>query len=164
MLSGSCSAMTLSQIEQAAGVLPTREIDPMTIAENPEELARLTNWACDQIRGGSLLVYSSGAPAKVQVVQERLGHAPAAALVEKAFGTLAVALADRGVRTFVVAGGETSAAVLQALHIRMLSFGDEIDRGVPWARSLEPEGFVFALKSGNFGSRTFFIKALERAR
>jgi uncharacterized protein YgbK (DUF1537 family) len=164
MLSGSCSAMTLSQIEQAAGVMPTREIDPMTIAENPEELARLTNWACDQIRGGSLLVYSSGAPAKVQAVQERLGHAPAAALVEKAFGTLAVALADRGVRTFVVAGGETSAAVLQALHIRMLTFGDEIDRGVPWARSQEPEGFMFALKSGNFGTRNFFAKALERAR
>jgi uncharacterized protein YgbK (DUF1537 family) len=144
--------------------MPTREIDPMTIAENPDELPRLIDWACDRIRGGSILVYSSGAPGKVRVVQERLGHAPAAALVESTFGTLARALADRGVRTFVVAGGETSAAVLQALQIRMLAFGDELDPGVPWAFSLEPGGFVFALKSGNFGTRNFFAKALERAR
>jgi 3-dehydrotetronate 4-kinase len=164
MLSGSCSAATLAQIEQVAGVLPTREIDPMKIAENPGELPRLIEWASDQVAAGSVLLYSSGGPDKVQAVQQRLGHAPAAALVEKTFGSLAVALAGRGVRTFVVAGGETSGAVLEALKIRMLTFGDELDPGVPWTSSLEPDGFVFALKSGNFGSRNFFVKALERAR
>ena len=97
-------------------------------------------------------------------MQQRLGHLSAASLVEKAFGALAVALAGRGVRTFVVAGGETSAAVLQALRIRMLTFGDELDPGVPWTSSLDPDGFVFALKSGNFGTRNFFAKALECAR
>ena len=164
MLSGSCSAATLAQIEQAAGLMPAREIDPVTIAENPDELPRLIDWACDQIAAGSVLLYSSGGPGKVQSVQQRLGHTSAAGLVEKTFGSLAVALAGRGVRTFVVAGGETSAAVLQALGIRALTFGDELDPGVPWALSLEPEGYVFALKSGNFGSRNFFAKALERAR
>ena len=164
MLSGSCSAATLAQIEQVAGVLPTREIDPMKIAENPGELPRLIEWASDQVAAGSVLLYSSGGPGKVQAVQQRLGRAPAAALVEKTFGSLAVALAGRGVRTFVVAGGETSGAVLEALKIRMLTFGDELDPGVPWTSSLEPAGFVFALKSGNFGSRNFFAKALELAR
>ena len=110
------------------------------------------------------MLYSSGGPGKVQSVQQRLGHASAAGLVEKTFGAIAVALAGRGVRTFVVAGGETSAAVLQALGIRMLTFGDELDPGVPWTLSLDPTGFVFALKSGNFGSRKFFAKALERVR
>jgi uncharacterized protein YgbK (DUF1537 family) len=100
----------------------------------------------------------------VQAVQQHLGHAQAAALVERTFGSLATALAERGVRTFVVAGGETSGAVLEALRIRMLTFGEELDPGVPWTSSLEPEGFVFALKSGNFGSPNFFVKALERAR
>jgi uncharacterized protein YgbK (DUF1537 family) len=164
MLSGSCSAMTLSQIEQAAGALPTREIDPMTIAENPEELPRLIDWASEKIAGGSLLLYSSGDPSRVQAVQQRLGHAAASGLVEKTFGAIAVALADRGVRTFVVAGGETSGAVLQALRIRILTFGDELDPGVPWTSSLDPAGYVFALKSGNFGTRNFFVKALECAR
>jgi uncharacterized protein YgbK (DUF1537 family) len=136
----------------------------MKIAGNPDELPRLIDWACDQIAGGSVLLYSSGGPGKVQAVQERLGHSTAASLVEETFGSLAVALAGCGVRTFVVAGGETSGAVLQALRIRMLTFADELDPGVPWTRSLDPDGFVFALKSGNFGSRNFFAKALELAR
>ena len=164
MLSGSCSAATLAQVEAAAAVMPTRAIDPVRIAQDPAELSQLVDWACDRITGGSLLLYSSGEPAKVQAVQQRLGHMSAAGLVEQTFGSIAVALADRGVRTFVVAGGETSAAVLQALRIRMLTFGDELDPGVPWTASLEPDGFVFALKSGNFGTRDFFAKALECAR
>jgi uncharacterized protein YgbK (DUF1537 family) len=164
MLSGSCSATTLSQVERAADLMPTREVDPMKIAGNPAELPHLIDWACDQVAAGSVLLYSSGEPAKVRSVQQRLGQTTAAGLVEQSFGSLAVALADRGVRTFVVAGGETSAAVLQALGIRVLTFGDELDPGVPWARSLDPDGYVFALKSGNFGSRNFFAKALERAR
>jgi len=69
-----------------------------------------------------------------------------------------------GARRLVIAGGETSGAVLQALRIRMLTFGDELDPGVPWASSLDPAGYVFALKSGNFGTRNFFVKALECAR
>ena len=164
ILSGSCSAATLAQIDQVAGVMPARALDPMKIAEDPGELSRLIGWACDQVASGSVLLYSSAGPGEVQAVQQRLGHAPAAALVEQTFGSLAVALAGRGVRTFVVAGGETSGAVLEALRIRMLTFGDELDPGVPWSSSLEPDGFVFALKSGNFGSRNFFVKALERAR
>jgi 3-dehydrotetronate 4-kinase len=164
MLSGSCSAATLSQVEQAAGSMPSREVDPLQIAGNSDELPRLIDWACDKIAAGSVLLYSSSQPGRVQATQQRLGHASAAGLVEQTFGALAVALAERGVRTFVVAGGETSAAVLQALKIRMLTFGDELDPGVPWTRSLDPEGYVFALKSGNFGSRHFFVKALERAR
>lgn len=164
MLSGSCSAMTLAQIERARGAMPAREIDPMALAENPGELSRLLEWARAQVAGGSMLLYSSGEPARVQAVQQRLGHEAASGLVETTFGSIAAALADRGVRTFVVAGGETSGAVLQALRIRMLTFGDELDPGVPWTSSLDPAGFVFALKSGNFGTQDFFVKALECAR
>jgi len=164
ILSGSCSAATLSQVEEAAGVMPTREIDPLKIAGSSAQLPRLIDWACEQIEHGSMLLYSSGDRDKVQAVQREVGHIAAARLVENAFSAIAVALAERGVRTFVVAGGETSAAVLQALRIRVLTFGDELDPGVPWTSSLEPEGFVFALKSGNFGSRNFFVKALERTR
>ena len=164
MLSGSCSAMTLSQIEHASGLMPTHEIDPLKVAEDPSELPRLIDWASDRIRRGGVLVYSSGRPDVVRAVQERLGREQAASLIESLFGSLATALAGCGVRTFVVAGGETSAAVLHALRIRTLTFGDELDPGVPWTWSLDPAGFVFALKSGNFGTREFFAKALEHVR
>jgi uncharacterized protein YgbK (DUF1537 family) len=97
----------------------------------------------------------------VRNAQRELGRSEAAALLEHAFGALAVALARDGIRRFIVAGGETSGAVLDALGIRMIGFGEEIDPGVPWTRSLDPEGFDLALKSGNFGSPEFFIKALQ---
>jgi uncharacterized protein YgbK (DUF1537 family) len=164
MLSGSCSAATRSQIDHAAGLMPTCEIDPLQLAEDPAEVDRLIDWACDRIRRGAILLYSSGRPEVVLGVQERLGRGPAAALVEATFGAIATALAGCGVRTFVVAGGETSAAVLQALGIRSLAFGEELDPGVPWTSSLAPPGFVFALKSGNFGTPEFFAKALERVK
>ena len=164
ILSGSCSAATLSQIDHAAGAMPSRAIDPILVADDPAELSRVINWACDRIDSGGVLLFSSAPPESVRRVQERFGGASAASFVESMFGTIAAALADHGVRTFVVAGGESSAAVLHALRIRMLAFGDELDPGVPWTLSLEPPGFVFALKSGNFGSREFFVKALERAR
>ena len=164
MLSGSCSAMTLAQIEHAAGLMPTHEIDPLKVAEDPGEVPRVIDWACDRSRRGGILIYSSSRPDTVRAVQERLGRTSAASVVESAFASIAIGLAGCGVRTFVVAGGETSAAVLQALQIRTLAFGDELDPGVPWTSSLDPAGFVFALKSGNFGSREFFAKALEHVR
>ena len=64
-------------------------------------------------------------------------------------------------RTFVVAGGETSGAVAARLGLRRLRFGPEIDPGVPWTLHLGDPPVHVAFKSGNFGSEDFFLKALE---
>jgi uncharacterized protein YgbK (DUF1537 family) len=45
----------------------------------------------------------------------------------------------------------------------MIEFGDDIEPGVPWTHSIDPQGFTLALKSGNFGGPDFFIKALDEA-
>jgi uncharacterized protein YgbK (DUF1537 family) len=65
------------------------------------------------------------------------------------------------VQRFVVAGGETSGAVVEALGVRALAIGPEIDPGVPWTASVAGPPLLLALKSGNFGSREFFAKAFE---
>jgi uncharacterized protein YgbK (DUF1537 family) len=65
------------------------------------------------------------------------------------------------VRRFVVAGGETSGAVAEALGVRALAIGPEIAPGVPWTVSLGGEPMLLALKSGNFGGPDFFSKAFE---
>jgi uncharacterized protein YgbK (DUF1537 family) len=164
VLSGSCSAATLAQVQRLAGEVPARALDPVRLAEDARELPRLIDWASDQARRGlSFLLYSTARSDTVEAAQARLGRVQAAALLEGAFRQLATALGASGVRTFVVAGGETSGAVLQGLGIRLLGFGDEIDPGVPWSYSLDPEGFMLALKSGNFGSPDFFAKAIGTA-
>ena len=161
VLSGSGSAATLEQVRRLAAEVPYRSIDPLAIARDGAVLSELIKWAGEHVQRGPVLMYSTAPPETVRSVQRELGRGEAAALLDGAFGAIAAALAARGVRRFIVAGGETSGAVLEALGIRMIGFGEEIDPGVPWTRSLEPEGFDLALKSGNFGSPEFFIKALE---
>jgi len=64
------------------------------------------------------------------------------------------------VTRLVVAGGETSGAVVQALGITALKIGPQIDPGVPWTATQGAHPILLALKSGNFGSRDFFAKSL----
>jgi uncharacterized protein YgbK (DUF1537 family) len=75
---------------------------------------------------------------------------------------IAVRLVDAGVRRLVVAGGETSGAVVNALGITGLRIGPQIDPGVPWTASLNRPVLALALKSGNFGTPDFFTKAFAR--
>ncbi len=163
LLSGSCSAMTQTQVQRAVGSAPSYALDPLRLSADQQELPRLLEWARRQAREGSLLIYSTAAAEDIAKAHEGLGREAAASLIEGAFQQVAVVLAESGVRTFVVAGGETSGAVVQALGIRTLGFADEIEPGVPWTYSLDPEGYWLALKSGNFGSPDFFAKALGRA-
>jgi uncharacterized protein YgbK (DUF1537 family) len=111
-----------------------------------------------------VLVYSTAPADEVAEVQRRLGAASASSVTESALGEIARRLVAHGARTLVVAGGETSAAVLGALGIRALAVGDEIAPGVPWMRSLGEPSLTLALKSGNFGGPDFFLEALEAAR
>ncbi|HEV7327467.1 MAG TPA: nucleotide-binding domain containing protein, partial [Bosea sp. (in: a-proteobacteria)] len=107
------------------------------------------------------LVYSSDDPAEVAAVQDKLGRDKAGEIVEHAFAELARLLNAGGVTRLLVAGGETSGAVVQGLAIRTLEIGPEIDPGVPWTRVVDGPEMVVALKSGNFGAPDFFLKAWE---
>ena len=100
----------------------------------------------------------------VKAVQKVLGVEKAGHLVEDALASIARKLRDAGVRKFVVAGGETSGAVVQALDVRSLRIGPQIDPGVPATQSIGRPGdmpLALALKSGNFGATDFFAKALK---
>jgi uncharacterized protein YgbK (DUF1537 family) len=97
----------------------------------------------------------------VAAVQAQLGREAAGHLVEQAMGAVALGLRQAGVRTFVVAGGETSGAVMAALSVRSLRIGPEIAPGVPWTVTEEEPRLCLALKSGNFGDEEFFGKAIR---
>jgi uncharacterized protein YgbK (DUF1537 family) len=161
VLSGSCSTATREQVRRLAERIPSRALDPLKLVEHAGELANVIDWAREQSRRGSVLLFSTDRHEAVQAVQMQLGREEAGALLEHAFGQIASALAANGVRTFVVAGGETAGAVLESLDVRMVEFGDDVEPGVPWTYSIHPEGFTFALKSGNFGGPDFFLKALD---
>ncbi|HEY8357584.1 MAG TPA: 3-oxo-tetronate kinase [Ramlibacter sp.] len=166
VVSGSCSEATNRQVAAfvQAG-LPALQLDPLRLAQGHDVVAEVLDWAGPRLGAQPLLVYSSATPAQVQAVQARLGAGAAGALVEDALAAIARGLVERGVGRLVVAGGETSGAAVQALGVRQLRIGPQIDPGVPWcfATATACRADVhLALKSGNFGGPDFFRAAFER--
>ena len=164
VLAGSCSRATLFQIGAARDRMPTLELDPAATPDAEALAAQALDWAADRLGEQPVLIAASAPPDKVAALQARLGRDEAGALVERAMAAIAQGLVARGVRRLVVAGGETSGAVVNALGVQRLAIGDEIDPGVPWTRA-DGSGapMLLALKSGNFGGRDFFSEAFERA-
>lgn len=159
VLSGSCSQATRAQVAHwIAQGRPAFRLDPLLLAEGRDTLEQgVATWQthADQ----PMLFYATAEPDAVKAAQQRLGVQGAGDAVEHAFSRLAQRLAQQGVRRFVVAGGETSGAVVQALGVDRLRIGPTIDPGVPWTRA-EGRELLLALKSGNFGGVDFFSKAL----
>jgi len=164
VLSGSCSVATLGQVEAVRARYPSFRLDPEKLAEGDAQLDAALAWAKQQLGATPILIYASAPPAEVSKAHAVLGQQRAAELVEHAFRRIAAALAAAGVRTFVVAGGETSGAVVEALGVRALAIGPEIAPGVPWTAAVGGETYRLALKSGNFGGPDFFTRAFEVLR
>ena len=165
VIAGSCSQATQGQVANwiAAGHTAL-QLDPLTLASNPKHLDVLRTQALTALLKGPVLVYATADAAGVKGVQEQLGTAAAGALVEQALADLAQALVQAGVRRLVVAGGETSGAVTQALGLSQLRIGAPICPGVPWTQgSWQGAPLWLALKSGNFGGPDFFAQALRLA-
>jgi len=162
VLAGSCSRATREQINIMSKDHPDLKIDPLELAEDTGVAARALAWASPLLPEGPVLIYASADPAEVKQAQEALGMERAGSLVEEAMAEIARGLVAAGVRRLIVAGGETSGAVVGGLGITGLRIGPEIDPGVPWTVSLGETPLLLALKSGNFGAPNFFTKAFGK--
>jgi uncharacterized protein YgbK (DUF1537 family) len=159
VISGSCSTATLAQVAAMRQAHHVFDVDPLALAAGQPVVEQALDWAAPLLDGKPLLISASAAPERVRAVQERLGRERAGSIVETALAEIARGLVARGVRRVVVAGGETSGAIVQALGISGLRIGPQIDPGVPWTASLDEPMLALALKSGNFGREDFFMRA-----
>lgn len=163
VVAGSCSGATQAQVAHwLASGRPGFKVDVLSLAEGRPVAAQALAFAQRHLSAGPVLVYATSAMDEVQAVQQALGVEQAGAMVEQCLAQIAESLVNVGVRRMVVAGGETSGAVVQALGVRSLRIGATIDPGVPWTQ-VEGRPLLLALKSGNFGSADFFAKALAQA-
>ena len=180
IVSGSCSLATLAQVAayrnggepsfqiDAADLLDGHAGDGKRSAHSEQQriqalVSKALAWYHGQPQHSAPLFYSSAAADQVRSVQQQLGVAKAGYLIEQVLANIALALVRSGVRQLLVAGGETSGAVVQTLAVQQLRIGPQIDPGVPWcATQIEASAgqwLQLALKSGNFGSTDFFQKA-----
>jgi 3-dehydrotetronate 4-kinase len=165
VLAGSASRASNAQVTEWRKTNPAFRIDPLALARGEAVADQAVAFAQQHATGSTVtpvLIYATATPEEVRTVQHKLGVSGAGQLVESALANIARRLRNLGVRKFVVAGGETSGAVVQALGVKTLRIGEQIDPGVPVTASIGADPLALVLKSGNFGSIDFFAKALRK--
>jgi 3-dehydrotetronate 4-kinase len=164
VVSGSCSVATNTQVlHWRQSGKPAFAIDPLAVASGTDVVTQALQWATPLLSQGAVLIYATAEPNAVKAIQNKLGVVQAGELVEHTLSSIAKGLVQAGVRQLVVAGGETSGAVVQALEVERMVIGPQIDPGVPWTSVTSPvcngDTVHVTLKSGNFGTNDFFEKS-----
>lgn len=162
VLCGSASATTRRQVALAARTQPARRIDPRSALLAPEtEIDAITEWVQAQPSGTAPVVYAASEPGDVVAEVDGRSVAPA---VEHVIAQTALRLVETAeVTRLLVAGGETSGAVVRGLGIGLLRIGPEISPGICWSSATTANGdnITLALKSGNFGPDDLFTTAWD---
>ncbi len=159
ILAGSCSTATRAQIADYAAHAPAMKISTETLMAGGDPAPAVLDFVTRNFTNAPL-IYSADDPKQIEVMQRRYGQDTLARALDDLFGRLARELVGRGFTRIVVAGGETSGAVVSALRIATFEVGPEIAPGVPCLLSVREPKLAMALKSGNFGDARFFSKAL----
>jgi 3-dehydrotetronate 4-kinase len=162
VLAGSCGLQTLRQLAHFRSLgHEALTLDLLDSREPDAIVGEACEWVLGRIEEAPVSVQTSDDQAGVKRTQDALGMRGAAARAELLLSELAVRLRDAGVERFVVAGGETSGAVVDALGIA------EIDVA-PWTRELYccwgvaggSAPISIMLKAGQIGPIDVFSRAL----
>ncbi|MEN6545827.1 MAG: four-carbon acid sugar kinase family protein, partial [Armatimonadia bacterium] len=163
-LSGSCAAQTLRQLDHADTFTIIRPDLSALLSATPTRVAQAL-WpdVTAAFRTTTRVLVATSQPAA-----ERLACPDAREFglrIEHFLGALArLAVRRGGLRHLLVAGGETSGAVCQALGLGAVEILRELAPGVPLCRALPDRDLVIALKGGNFGPDDFFNTAATAAQ
>jgi 3-dehydrotetronate 4-kinase len=168
IVSGSCSLATQGQVAHyIASGQPSWQFKPLnwTAQDVPAQIkadvAAALAWAEPLLSQGPVLVYATTDADTLQKVQAKFGREQAGEWMESALAQVCQGLQALGVKQWVIAGGETSGACVQALNITQMQIGPQIDPGVPWCFAPQHTAGHLTLKSGNFGTPDFFTKAFK---
>ncbi|MBQ9249307.1 MAG: four-carbon acid sugar kinase family protein [Oscillospiraceae bacterium] len=153
LLAGSCSEMTRKQIGrymEAGGI--AIKVEPLQLLDGQQTVEGL----CARIdRAGEDLLFYSSDTAEQVAANQKLGAERISALLENTMGQLAAYAARQGYTRIVVAGGETSGRVMQALEYDVFEILEDAAPGVPRMVPVEKRSLSLVLKSGNFGTSAF---------
>jgi uncharacterized protein YgbK (DUF1537 family) len=159
VLAGSCADRTREQIAAFGRDYPVLNLDLM--AEEEAAVTGALDWARAAGPSRPFCIASSADPAAVAIVQNRFGVIAAGRRAERLLGRIAQGLVELGVRRFLVAGGETSGAVVQALGVERLHVAAYTRLGVGRCMADMPTRLSFCLKSGKLGDVEMFARVLD---
>jgi uncharacterized protein YgbK (DUF1537 family) len=158
VLAGSCAERTREQVAQFSETHPVLSLDPLEPLE--VNLGRALQWAGTRMAAGPFCITTSDDPARVAAAQAVHGAIAAGRRAEDLLAGLAAALVQRGLRRLLVAGGETSGAVVEALGIRSLQVAPFRELGIGRCWADQPVPLALCLKSGKLGAVDMFARTL----
>jgi len=160
VLAGNCAERTGEQLDHFERSRPVLRIDLATVSGDASAADKSIAWAAERIASGPIAITTAARPEVVAAIQARFGRRRAARMAEQLLGRIVVGLHDLGVRRFVIAGGETSGAVVEALRIRALAVGPYEAPGQSKAVAVADPALSFYLKSGKLGPVDMFERVL----
>lgn len=177
VLSGSCSPVTSQQIDLAekAGfaTIPldvTKGMEESGIENEADRVLGQIRQAHESARG--VLVYAarnvddqSFATLRTTARSRGLTFAEAQDRIGRILGRIAhEAVVSLGLRRLVVAGGDTSGRVLEAMPVKALEMKNPLSPGAPLCHAHSDDdrfdGLELVLKGGQLGSPDLFVRAL----
>ena len=155
VLAGSCAERTFDQLAHFGRQRPVLFLDPARALDGGAGVeglvAEALAFAERELAQGPAAIATSARPEEVAKLQRRLGRRRAAHLAEQILARIASGLHARGIRRFVVSGGETSGAVLEALEVEALEVDSYVTAGQSHSMTPGADPVSFYLKSGKLG-------------
>lgn len=163
IIAGSCSKATLEQINefQNRGGLSLK-IEPAKLLSGEQSVEDIWDFVVEHMNE-DILVYSSDQAEKVKENQKD-GRERVAGLLERTMAEIGKRAVNHGFKRLIVAGGETSGAVTLALGFDAFIIGESVAPGVPIMVPVQQQNMRLILKSGNFGQKDFFQRALDQTK
>lgn len=172
---GSLTTQTYEQIEymnkSGNEVMELNTLALLVSRNKSDMIDKLVMQAVDKLnKGVNVVLHSSNTLEKVKATKvEGSKHGWSNTEVSRFISETIAHIAFRvmtetGQHRFVIAGGDTSAAVCRAFHIRGMRVWKEIQPGLPSCLSLTEPPYLLVLKSGSFGTTNFIEHAFEHLR
>lgn len=163
IFAGSCSKVTVEQVAyfKSKNYL-SYEIDPIKLVSGKVKEDDILNFILKN-DDKEVLIYSAGAAGKALDANKSLKQ-KSADMLENTIANVAKSVVEKGYTRIIVAGGETSSAVVKKLGFDSFLIGQSIVPGVPVMSPIENKDLRIVLKSGNFGRTDFFERALDSTR
>ncbi|MEA4972281.1 3-oxo-tetronate kinase [bioreactor metagenome] len=160
IIAGSCSQTTIAQCDKfISDGGKAFKIDAIRLLYEKLTVGDLWNFVAEN-EDDTVLIYSSEGPENV-IYNQRHGAKEISESLETAMAELTDVVIQNGYTRIIVAGGETSGAITQKLGFNSYLIGKSVSPGVPVMTPTDNRNIRLVLKSGNFGDKDFFNKAVK---
>ncbi len=162
IIAGSCSSATQRQVATIKDRCDVLQVNVATLMNDPQALMQqVDDLAGASVSSRPIMIYSTASPAEIDKARQHFDQKKISGAIEQFHARAAKHMVQQhGFRRLLIAGGETSGAVVAELGIERLYIGPEICTGVPWTETGGPDNLAITLKSGNFGNDHFFETAI----